>query len=94
MQVDFPSTDEDLKLTSMIARFQAKDPEDELMVPALRAVYPEKKILVPESEPDQGSCDSHQMTLAKQWLERQSIALPDWQAPNLQSAQMMPGPSR
>jgi len=92
LQVDFPSSDEDLKLTSMIARFQAKDPKDELIAPALKAVYAEKKILVPESESDQSPYDSNKMTLAKRWLERQSIEFPDWQAPDLRFAKLMPDP--
>ena len=92
VQVDFPPSDEDLRFTAMVARFQAKDPDDELMAPALKAVYAEKKILIPQGESDQDPNDSRKMTLAKRWIERQSNAFPEWKAPDLQFAKLIPDP--
>jgi hypothetical protein len=92
VQVDFPSSDEDLKLATMVARFQAKEPNDELMAPALKAVYSEKKILILQAESDQDLLDSRKMALAKRWIERQLTAFPDWKAPDLQSAKLTPDP--
>jgi hypothetical protein len=92
VQVDFPASDEDLKLAAMVARFEAKDPNDEVMAPALKAVYAEKKILIPQAESDQDSFDSDQMGLAKRWIERQLTAFPDWKAPDLRFAKLIPDP--
>ncbi len=92
VQVDFPPSDEDLRFTAMVARFQAKDPDDELMAPALKAVFAEKKILIPQGESDQDPNDSRKMTLAKRWIERQSNAFPEWKAPDLQFAKLIPAP--
>jgi hypothetical protein len=92
VQVDFPPLDEDLKFTAIIARFQAKDPNDELIAPALKAVYAEKKILIPQGESDQDPRNSNRMYFAKRWMERQSTAFPDWKAPDLQFAKLIPDP--
>jgi hypothetical protein len=77
----------------MVARSQAKDPDDELMAPALKAIFAEKKILIPQGESDQDPNDSRKMTLAKRWIERQSNAFPEWRAPGLQFAKLIPAPT-
>lgn len=93
VQVDFPPSDEDLRFTAMVTRFQAKVPDDELMAPAMKAVFAEKKIMIPEGESGQDPNDSRKMTLAKRWIERQSNAFPEWKAPGLQFAKLLPAPT-
>jgi hypothetical protein len=52
VQVNFPPSNKDLRFTTIVARFQAKDPDNELIALALKAVFAEKKILIPQGKSD------------------------------------------